>query len=182
VVDAAIEQYREMQALRDSSLRVEHALKYLDQGTFYCRTMTEARNLAQGLALVYPDPQRAAYGLQELLYNAVEHGNLGISYAEKKRLLIDGQLVQTIDERLADPVLGSRRVTARLVRQSGWLSLTIEDQGEGFDWSSYVDLDPERSTDPNGRGIALTRMTSFDSLDYEGSGNRVVVKMMTGNE
>ena len=31
--------------------------------------------------------------------------------------------------------------------------------------------DARRACDPNGRGIALTRMLSFSSIHYEGCGN-----------
>ncbi len=54
------------------------------------------------------------------------------------------------------------------------LTFTISDQGAGFDWLSYLEFAPERAFDPNGRGIAMARLTSFSSLDYRDSGNIVV--------
>jgi hypothetical protein len=50
----------------------------------------------------------------------------------------------------------------------------VIDQGAGFDWQRYLDFDPERATDPNGRGIAMARLMSFESLSYSGCGNCVV--------
>ena len=49
----------------------------------------------------------------------------------------------------------------------------IVDQGDGFDWQKFLEFDPERAFDPNGRGIAMARLTSFASLAYEGRGNIV---------
>ena len=52
--------------------------------------------------------------------------------------------------------------------------VTIADQGPGFDWQMYVDFRPERVFDLHGRGIAMSRAMSFDSLEYLGNGSRVV--------
>jgi anti-sigma regulatory factor (Ser/Thr protein kinase) len=68
-------------------------------------------------------------------------------------------------------------VTVTLSREAGDITLTIQDEGDGFDWRKYLEFDPERAFDPHGRGIAMARMMSFDALDYQGNGNTVVVKI-----
>jgi hypothetical protein len=50
-----------------------------------------------------PEPRSAVYGLNELLINAVEHGNLGITYDEKIKLVVEGRLESEIERRLALP-------------------------------------------------------------------------------
>ena len=50
----------------------------------------------------------------------------------------------------------------------------------GFDWQAYIDFDPRRAFDPNGRGIALARKLSFKRIEYLGCGNRVVVTVGNG--
>lgn len=54
------------------------------------------------------------------------------------------------------------------------VEFTIRDQGDGFDWSKYLDFSPERAFDTHGRGIALARKLSFDSFEYLGNGNTVI--------
>ena len=54
---------------------------------------------------------------------------------------------------------------------------TITDQGEGFDWQKFMQFDPERAFDPNGRGIAMAKAMSFSSLCYQGKGNVVVASV-----
>jgi signal transduction histidine kinase len=54
------------------------------------------------------------------------------------------------------------------------MRLIISDCGPGFDSQKYMKMSPERAFDPNGRGIAMSRMTSFDSLEYLGKGNQLV--------
>jgi phosphoserine phosphatase RsbU/P len=138
------------------------------------RTLQEAKALAAALAAEHPDPDRVVIGLTELLVNAVEHGNLGITYEEKAELLERGDLQAEIERRLALPALASRRVTVTLRHEPDQLVTTIEDEGDGFDWRPYLDVDPERSLNLNGNGIAIARGMSFDDLTYHGRGNRVV--------
>ena len=40
-------------------------------------------------------------------------------------------------------------------------------RGREFAWRNYLELDPHRACDPNGRGIAPARMLSFSSIHYE---------------
>jgi hypothetical protein len=58
------------------------------------------------------------------------------------------------------------------------LVFTISDEGAGFDWRSYLEFSPERAFDPNGRGIAMARLTSFNILDYRDRGNIVVATVL----
>ena len=51
---------------------------------------------------------------------------------------------------------------------------TIRDHGQGFDWHEFLDMRPERAFDTHGRGIAMSRLISFDQLNYVGRGNEVV--------
>lgn len=138
------------------------------------RTLDDIGPLIEVLAGMCPAPESAAPGLTELLVNAVEHGSLGISYADKKRLRLDNAWEDEIVRRQALPEYRERIVRVRVDRHPGRIEFTITDQGAGFDWQRYLDFDPERATDPNGRGIAMARMMSFASVQYRGCGNTVV--------
>lgn len=152
----------------------EDTLQLIRSATFEVRTIDDASRLAVYLAQVSPDPDSAILGLSELLINAIEHGNLGITYAEKSALKrLDGWR----DEVQRRSVLAenrNKRVRVDLWRESEGLSIRIRDDGSGFDWKRYLDFDPARAFDLNGRGIALARSGSFDALTYEGCGNSVV--------
>jgi CheY-like chemotaxis protein len=142
-------------------------------------TLEEADRLAALLGAQCPDPEAAAMGLAELLLNAVEHGNLAIAYQEKARLKREGSWRQEVDRRLRMAQYRDRRATVRMDRSGGRILFTITDQGSGFDWRKFADFDPARAFDPNGRGIALARKLSFNSVDYAGSGNKVVATVLT---
>jgi CheY-like chemotaxis protein len=138
------------------------------------RTPKEATDLGTLLAKACPDPERVVLGLSELLVNAVEHGNLGIGYADKSELTRSGTWEEEIARRLALPELAARVATVRLERDPDAVTITIRDQGQGFDPTPYLQIDPDRVFDSHGRGIALANLLSFDALEYR-DGGRVAV-------
>jgi len=143
------------------------------EGTFRFRTLAEARRLASFLARACPQPGQTTLGLTELMINAVEHGNLGITYREKSALNESGSWKQEVERRLGLPEYADRFATVRLSRSGEDVAFTIADQGDGFDWHTYLEMSPERAFDSHGRGIAMSRMLSFASIEYSGSGSTV---------
>jgi len=150
-----------------------------DTGRLECslRTPAEAMIVAVRAAGVCADAPRVASGLAELLVNAVEHGNLGIGHSRKRDLLqVPGAFEAEILRRLAQSEVTLRQV--RLVRSrtaQAWC-FEIEDEGEGFDWRSWLadDVATRRSL-PCGRGIVLAAQLCGAPLEYLGAGNRVRV-------
>ncbi|MBI4756847.1 MAG: response regulator [Betaproteobacteria bacterium] len=173
IVRSALEHWqrlRDVERQRDSDAE---ALALMEDGRFRFRTLRQARSLAHLAARLCPNGDAAVMGLTELLVNAVEHGNLGVTYAEKKRLREDNTWDEEIARRLDSPQYRERLAEIAVRREGGHLVFTIADQGAGFDWQGYLDFDPGRAFDPNGRGIALARQLSFSSVEYLGRGNVV---------
>lgn len=141
---------------------------------YQLRTLPEVRTLANTLSGYYPQPQRVFLGISELLINAVEHGNLGITYSEKSLLLQQGGWEGEIERRLTLPEHAAKKVEVKLEHESHEISLRIHDCGAGFDSSKYMEMSAERAFDPNGRGISMSKMMSFDRIEYLGKGNEVV--------
>lgn len=113
--------------------------------------------------------------LRELVLNAVEHGNLGLTYEEKTLALEEGDLEDLLDKRSRLPEYADRRVTVTARRQERRLVIQIADQGAGFDWRSLPDpTDTPNLLDMHGRGILLARL-SVDALEYNESGNEATV-------
>jgi len=151
-----------------------NSLQFLDQAEFSIRTIEEAAQLASFIANACPNPDAAVMGISELLINGVEHGNLGLTYAEKSRFKQDDSWHEEIKRRTALPENAGKEVRLSYRRQADSITLRICDQGNGFTWQNYLEIDPQRAFDPNGRGIALSRMLSFSNITYEGSGNVAV--------
>lgn len=177
VVAAAVADGVRHRDLRQEVNAQASAMALIDNGTFRCRTLDQTRALACLVANACPRPQAAVTGLSELLLNAVEHGNLGISYEEKSELLGSGRWIEEVERRLALPEQMRRSVVLQLERTADSVRITIRDQGTGFEPARYLDFDPLRATDAHGRGIALARLMSFDALEYIGCGNEVVATM-----
>ncbi len=162
---------------RDLQQRLrEHtnALRLMESARFSLSTLDEVGCLAVFLAQACPEPEGAVLGLSELLVNAIEHGNLGISYEEKSSLKRSDQWQEEISRRQQLPENAGKRVDVTFERDGGCIRICITDQGNGFDWSRYLDFDPARAFDPNGRGIAMARLGSFRELQYQGKGNVVL--------
>jgi len=174
IVRAALSEVDERAALTGRIAAHADALQLLREAEFRFAGLEEAQQLAAFLALACPQPESVSMGLSELLVNAVEHGNLGISYADKKRLRLEDCWQEEVECRLGQPEYRDRRVSVRLARRDGALEFTVADEGAGFDWEEYLELSPERLFDPNGRGIAMARQVSFATLEYRGAGNVVV--------
>ncbi|MCG8315337.1 MAG: response regulator [Pseudomonadales bacterium] len=158
-----------------------HANQFITHAEYQIRTLKEAKQLADGLSVLCPNPERAWLGLHEILLNAVEHGNLAITYSEKTQLILEGRLQEEIESRQQNPDYKHRVVLATLSRNDQFVEISIKDQGQGFKWDKYLDFSAERAYDPHGRGIAMSRMNSFDELKFMGCGNTVNLKMYTNS-
>jgi CheY-like chemotaxis protein len=175
IVESAVNTYHFSTNTCHVAAREQTGLSHILQcSRFQFRSLSEARTLATALSYYYPQPQRVALGIAELLINAVEHGNLGITYREKSRLLQGGGWENEVERRLALPEHAGKIVEVRLELSPQQICLTISDCGKGFDNLKYMEMSPERAFDPNGRGIAMSKLMSFDTLEYKGSGNQLV--------
>lgn len=177
VVNSAIEHNGKLEETRELGSILKASLKLLCEGDFDLNTLDEAHHLAELLSHSSNKPEKAIIGLTELLCNAIEHGNLNISYEEKKQFKLNGKWDQLINQRSLDPRYRQRRVKVKLTRTAEQVKYDICDEGNGFDWSKYLDFDNDRLFDPNGRGIAMSKHTVFDELEYLGKGNRVIASI-----
>ncbi len=175
ILRAALGSRREQAGILDRLKGKHAALHLLADASFEFATLREARLLAAALASQCENTSAVSLGLTELFINAVEHGNLGVGYAEKTRLLAEDAWAREIERRLALPGNAARRVRVRFERRSSHVSVTITDCGNGFDWTEYLELNARRAFDTHGRGIAIARQLAFTSLEYSGRGNTVTV-------
>jgi len=174
IVQAAVKDYRTFQQLQEEFGKTVAVLSQLSRATFTFQTIKQARDIAALLSHGCPDGSKVVLGLSELMLNAVEHGNLAISYEEKSRLLKADGLQAEIEARLAMDEYASRVATVSFERMPNEILFHIYDQGAGFEWQPYLEMSAERVFDVHGRGIAMARLMSFDSIEYLGKGNEVI--------
>lgn len=173
VVRNALTDHAAYSRLEQFMRKSDQALTQVLDCRFKFRTLEDVDSISAFLARMYPVPVDALVGIRELMLNAVEHGNLGITYAEKSKLTATGEWAAEIARRLEQPRYVKRQASVTLQRVDDGISLVIEDEGEGFDWQRYLRFDSTRATDNHGRGIAMSRVISFDDVQYFEPGNRV---------
>ena len=115
--------------------------------------------------------------LSELLNNALEHGNLEISYEEKSKWMEEnGEIVSLIEQKRLDPKFSNRKIGISYLLNQDFCSFTISDDGNGFDWKKYTQKQAEESTQLHGRGIQLSG-EMVGTLSYNDKGNKVTLKI-----
>lgn len=172
IVAGAVGNYRNIREMTRRMLS-SVALGLILSGEFRYSTLEEAKELATFLARASGDPSPVAFGLFELLSNAIEHGCLGIGYEQKKAALLRGDYPAVLAARRAEREPSRWFATVRIERDDEAVTYTVADPGAGFDASAFLEALPHRLTEPNGRGIQIARELSFDSVDYLGCGNTV---------
>ncbi|AXS78866.1 response regulator [Dechloromonas sp. HYN0024] len=182
IVHAALSDANARNALSQQLHQHINSLQFLEKAEFTIRSVEDAGQLASFIAHACPNPEAVVMGISELLINGVEHGNLGLTYAEKSQLKQEDRWHEEVLRRAAMPENASKSVRLSYHRDGDSISLRIADQGCGFDWRNYLQIDPERAFDPNGRGIALARMLSFSNLTYEGCGNIAIATISRRTE
>jgi CheY-like chemotaxis protein/anti-sigma regulatory factor (Ser/Thr protein kinase) len=171
VVHTALSDHKHHQSLQNKIEQSIQGISLLQTGTFHFQTIEHANNLAMVMANAFPEPSRVVLGLSELFINAVEHGNLGISYKEKSLFMKEKNLASEIQQRLEKNT--KKFVFVNFSRSKDKVNVRIKDQGDGFDWKKYMTADPARAQDSHGRGIMMANMISFDDIEYAGNGNTV---------
>jgi anti-sigma regulatory factor (Ser/Thr protein kinase) len=112
--------------------------------------------------------------LHELLVNAIEHGNCGITFAEKTDWLEKGSGInELLAKKCEKPEIAKRKVLLEYRIHNDYTAFKITDQGQGFNWQKF--LDQTKDTNElllHGRGIAICHgMTR--NLRYNKKGNVV---------
>ena len=176
IISTAVRDYQRFNHIQKNLEQSAQTLKLMEKGVFSFKTLDEARGLSSLLAKTCPEADSVVFILTELMINAVEHGNLGISYSEKSKLITDEKWEDEVTQRLSLPENADKYVTIEFDRRNREeIVFLITDQGAGFDWQQYMEVSPNRAFDSHGRGIAMANSLSLNHIEYLNSGNRVRV-------
>ncbi|MBN9288381.1 MAG: hypothetical protein BGO43_14040 [Gammaproteobacteria bacterium 39-13] len=180
IVKAAVDFYTKQRELSAEVNNSKTLFKYVDQAVFKIKNLEDVDMISVSLARLFPNPDKVVLGISEMLINAVEHGNLGITYEEKTDLNMHCKWREEIEKRLNLPENSNKSVTVSYMKKNNEIIINIKDEGKGFDYIKYLDYDPARSTHNHGRGIAFANSLSFDRVEYVGVGNEVNCSVFSG--
>lgn len=159
-----------LQKLKES----EQSFKFLTEGEFHFRSVAEGDSLAIRIANECPNPQESIL-ISELFANAVEHGNIGLTYEEKTNLIAENRLNEEVEQRLAMPENRNKFVHVTYRRLPDRIQVTVEDMGKGFNYEKFLTFDDDRVFHNHGRGIAI--LNALYPLRYSKAGNMVTVEI-----
>lgn len=113
-------------------------------------------------------------GIEEMIINAIEHGNLGITFAMKNDAIKKGKWGNLLQSRLEEGENHEKKIFVESELKPSSFLIKIRDEGEGFDWQSLPQLTAEALLSYNGRGIFLTKIY-YDDVLYSQTGNEVTL-------
>lgn len=117
------------------------------------------------------DREKLHVALQELLVNAIEHGNCKIGFEEKTAWLEQGKnAMDLIREKNKDPSINVKKVRLSYTISPEKSRFTIADEGDGFDWRSRLNSKP--TVGLHGMGIRMAGVY-VQELSYNDKGNEV---------
>ncbi|MCL2266394.1 MAG: cyclic nucleotide-binding domain-containing protein [Treponema sp.] len=125
--------------------------------------------------LINPDSKmHLQLALNELIVNAIEHGNCAITYEEKTKSLEDGVTsFDLIEQKCKDPQINAKKVFFSWDIKQEESAFVIRDEGNGFDVKAYIEKMKKQSDySLHGRGIRMAAKLSH-KLKYNSKGNQV---------
>ncbi len=182
ITRAAVFDYQHYMALERRANKEFKIMGMMSSGELSFSTPREAEDISEWLASVCEDRGNAMAGISELASNAVEHGNLGITYDEKSELMLNHEFHAEVQRRLRLPENMGKRVRVNFTVGPEKLRIHMKDEGPGFDFAPFLVFNPERVFDAHGRGIALARNTYLDHMEYIGDGNEVLIEMQLSEQ
>ncbi|MCQ2960273.1 MAG: response regulator [Bacteroidales bacterium] len=115
-------------------------------------------------------------GLEELIINAIEHGNLNISFKEKSQAILNNTFEDLLTQRQQDKQYKDKIVSIIFHQEPEYDEWYIKDEGKGFDLCELSEITNDSAIScMHGRGIMISRF-QFDEIEYSENGTKVRVR------
>ncbi len=119
-------------------------------------------------------------GLREILINAIEHGNLGITNEEKTKYLTKGIYDVILKQKLENPEIKNKKIIVEYKLTKEEVFFKVTDEGNGFDVTRITKKEIDESS-LHGRGIFITK-NAFNKVIYNKKGNSVILIKKISNK
>lgn len=174
VIGSAIHFYTKQRELLTEIKDTQTLYQYIEKASFKIRSLEEADLTGMNIATLFPEPDKVMLGISELITNAIEHGNLGLTNQDKMNLQKQSKWYDEVKRRLEMPENKNKSVRVTYKRDDKQIILNIKDDGPGFDFKKVLEIDPTKDEESYGRGIVFAAKLSFDKIEYVGKGNEVI--------
>jgi two-component system, sensor histidine kinase LadS len=115
--------------------------------------------------------------LREAIINAIEHGNLALTFEEKTESQLAGKYFDLVKKRQMDPAFGRKNVYVECSMDAERVKYTISDEGDGFDYQSMIAIDPGSPDNRglmHGRGLLIITH-AFDEVQFDKRGSTIIL-------
>jgi CheY-like chemotaxis protein len=178
-ITAILEKNRSQESLEQLMLNLDEALLsfVINPARFFQYGISKVCNLFLRQNLRIPENllNEILVCVDEMVYNAFIHGTLELTREQRNS---DHQKLQRIiADKLSQAHIAARRIrfTISLSRNDDTISISVEDDGDGYDYMSWVRRVTQENTlnlEENGRGLAMLFHLS-DKLDFANGGRMV---------
>ncbi len=142
----------------------------------YLTTVEEmSHRLTRNVAKFCDDCAMLRMALLEVLINAIEHGNLDISFEEKSLAHSNSNYFQLFAERQNHPDYKNKKVHIEYIIDVDKVTYVITDEGKGFNHIAFFENVTEQvnaATLTHGRGLLLID-SIFDEVTFNEKGNSI---------
>lgn len=153
---------------RHATFRIPNDSSLIPQAVSYVQSVLDEFSLCDER-----DRVRIGVAVEEAMVNALVHGNLGVSSELRERG--DDSFSRLCELRRTQEPYCHRQITLDIRAETDEMTLTIRDEGEGFDVDALPDpTDIENLARCSGRGILLMR-SFLDDVRYNEKGNEVTM-------
>ena len=116
-----------------------------------------------------------AAALYEVAINAIEHGNLGITYETKKEWIEKNIYHEKLAELLKSATAKNTFVEISLEVENDCITLIVRDKGDGFNPQKAIEkIKQEDFMRNSGRGMTMVK-SYFDEIKYNETGNSITL-------
>ena len=116
-----------------------------------------------------------AAALYEVAINAIEHGNLGITYETKKEWIEKNIYHEKLSELLKTEIAKNTFVEISLEIENDCITLVVKDEGDGFKPQKAIEkIKKEDFMRNSGRGMMMMK-SYFDEIKYNETGNSITL-------
>ncbi len=165
--------------------RIEHdqaSKKVLTSNTDLYELAAAVAELEEVLTEKIKDPSsrnKLFAAVNEVAMNALEHGNVGISYDEKQMMIRNGEFDNFIATECSKKEIYEKKITITLIETEygscNNIAIFFADEGEGFSTPKILkSIEIHRETLFCGRGIKLANQMS-DGVFYNKKGNAALI-------